>query len=179
MLKIGFGIQTRGRASGIDASYDSRLPMVPYAEKYNVKLALHPNDPSLERLGDVERIMINYENIKKAIYTIKSPMLDITMCQAIYDGEDIYRIIPEMSEKIFFVHFRNVAGNKLCFQETFHDNCEIGMKKAMEFYKKYLPPDTPIRVDRAPLMAGEQSGTSRYTALGRLFAIGYLKGLMQ
>ena len=64
--------------------YDSRLLMVSYAEKYNVKLALQPDDPSLERLGDVERIMINYENIKKAIYTIKSPMFGITMCQAIY-----------------------------------------------------------------------------------------------
>lgn len=155
--------------------------VIPYAEKYNVKLALHPDDPPLERLGDVERIMINYENIKKAIYTIKSPMLGITMCQATYHmmGENIYRIISEMSEKIFFVHFRNAAGNKLCFRETFHDNGEINMKKAMEFYKKYLPCDTPIRVDHVPLMAGEQSGTSGYTALGRLFAIGYLKGLMQ
>ena len=155
--------------------------VIPYAEKYNVKLALHPDDPPLKRLGDVERIMINYENIKKAIYTIKSPMLGITMCQATYHmmGEDIYRIIPEMSEKIFFVHFRNAAGNKLCFRETFHDNGEIDMKKATEFYKKYLPSDTPIRVVHVPLMAGEQSGTSGYTALGRLFAIGYLKGLMQ
>lgn len=39
--------------------------VVPYAEKYNINLALHPDDPPLERLGDVERIMISYENIKR------------------------------------------------------------------------------------------------------------------
>lgn len=39
--------------------------IIPYAEKFNIKLALHPDDPPLERLGMVERIMTNYENIKK------------------------------------------------------------------------------------------------------------------
>ena len=29
--------------------------IIPYAEKFNIKLALHPDDPPLERLGMVER----------------------------------------------------------------------------------------------------------------------------
>jgi len=37
----------------------------------------------------------------------------------------------------------------------------------------------PIRVDHVPLMAGEKQETAGYTALGRLYAIGYLKGIMQ
>ena len=39
--------------------------VIPYAEKYNIRLALHPDDPPLEHLGGVDRIMINYNNIKK------------------------------------------------------------------------------------------------------------------
>ena len=154
--------------------------VIPYAEKHNIKLALHPDDPPIERLGDVERIMISYENIKKAIYTFSSPNLGITMCQATYHmmGENIYQIIPEMKEKIFFIHFRNASGNKFCFRETFHDNGEIDMKKVINLYKTCAP-NVPIRVDHVPLMAGETSSSTGYTALGRLFAIGYLKGLMQ
>ena len=155
--------------------------VIPYAEKYNVRLALHPDDPPLPRLGDVERIMISYDNIKKAIYDIcPSDMLGVTMCQATYKmmGEDLYKVIPLLAEKIFFVHFRNARGDKYCFNETFHDNGIIDMADMINLYKK-CNVDVPIRVDHVPLMAGEDQETAGYTALGRLYAIGYLKGLLQ
>ena len=37
--------------------------VMPYAEKYNVTLALHPDDPPLSNLGNVSRIMISKKNI--------------------------------------------------------------------------------------------------------------------
>lgn len=155
--------------------------VIPYAEKYNVRLALHPDDPPLPKLGGVERIMISYENIRKAIYDIcPSDMLGVTMCQATYKmmGEDLYKVIPLLAEKIFFVHFRNARGDKYCFNETFHDNGIIDMADMINLYKK-CNVDVPIRVDHVPLLAGEDQGTAGYTALGRLYAIGYLKGLLQ
>ena len=154
--------------------------VLPYAEKYNIRLALHPDDPPLEKLGNVERIMINLKNIEKAIGTVKSDCLGLTFCQATYKmmGEDIYSLIPKLASKIFFVHFRNASGNKLCFRETFHDNGDIDMKRAIELYKRYTP-NALIRVDHVPQMAGEGKTIAGYGALGRLFAIGYLRGLMQ
>ena len=155
--------------------------VIPYAEKYNINLALHPDDPPIPKLGNVERIMINYENIKRAIYNVvQSDKLGITMCQATYHimGEDLSKIIPELADKILFVHFRNTRGNKFNFQETFHDNGEIKMANIMKLYKK-CGIDVPIRVDHVPLMAGESEGVSGYTALGRLYAIGYLKGILE
>lgn len=153
--------------------------IIPYAEKYNIKLALHPDDPPLPKLGEVERIMISYENIEKAINIVKSPNLGVTMCQATYlmMGEDLYDVIPKLKDKIFFVHFRNARGNKYKFNETFHDNGEIAMADILRLYKKHNI-DVPIRVDHVPLMAGESQDLAGYTALGRLFAIGYLKGIM-
>ena len=105
--------------------------VIPYAEKYNINLALHPDDPPLEKLGAVERIMISYENIKKAVNIVESKKLGVTMCQATFHimGEDLYEIIPKLSEKVFFVHFRNAKGNKYKFRETFHDNGAIDMAK--------------------------------------------------
>jgi len=154
--------------------------VIPYAEKYDINLALHPDDPPLERLGDVERIMISYENIKRAISIVNSKNLGITMCQATYHmmGEDLYEIIPKLADKIFFVHFRNAVGDKFQFRETFHDNGEIDMADIMRLYKT-CNIHVPIRVDHVPLMAGEKQETAGYTALGRLYAIGYLKGIMQ
>lgn len=154
--------------------------IIPYAEKYNINLALHPDDPPLARLGDVERIMISYENIERAINLVNSPNLGVTMCQACYlmMGENLYKVIPKLAEKIFFIHFRNVTGNKYRFHETFHDNGEIPMADIMRLYKS-LNINVPIRVDHVPLMAGEQQENAGYTALGRLYAIGYLKGILE
>ena len=154
--------------------------VIPYAEKHGIKLALHPDDPPLAKLGDVSRIMISYENIKKAMEIGNSKNLGVTMCQACYlmMGEDLYDVIPKLADKIFFVHFRNVTGNKFKFNETFHDNGNIDMADMMRLYKK-CNIDVPIRVDHVPLMAGEHQETAGYTALGRLFAIGYLKGILE
>ena len=153
--------------------------VIPHAEKHGIKLALHPDDPPLAKLGDVSRIMISYENIKKAMEIGNSKNLGVTMCQACYlmMGENLYDVIPKLADKIFFVHFRNVTGNKYNFHETFHDNGEIDMADIMRLYKK-CGVNVPVRVDHVPLMAGEQQETAGYTALGRLFAIGYLKGIL-
>lgn len=154
--------------------------VIPYCEKYGIKLALHPDDPPLPSIGNTERIMISYENIKKAMNIIKSSNLGVTFCQATYHmmGENLYAIIPELKEKIFFVHFRNSTGNKYCFRETFHDNGDIEMGKILRFYCEQGI-DVPIRVDHVPTMVGENVGLAGYGDLGRYFAIGYLKGLLE
>lgn len=153
---------------------------VPEAEKYGIKLALHPDDPPVPRLGDVERIMISRANIRKAINDIvKSDSLGITMCQANYFimGEDLEDTIREFADKIYLVHFRNTKGQPNHFRETFHDNGDIDMAQLMKIYKKYGV-SVPIRVDHVPTMAGEVSSLPGYDAMGRLFAIGYLKGIL-
>ena len=155
--------------------------VIPYAEKYDIKFALHPDDPPLEKLGNVGRIMTSYKNINHAVNgIIKSDKLGVTMCQATYYmmGEDLFEIIPKLKEKIFFVHFRNAVGNKFCFRETFHDNGQLDMSALIKCYKENEI-DVPIRVDHVPLMSGEKTTVAGYSALGRLYAIGYLKGLLE
>ena len=154
--------------------------VIPCAEKYGIKLALHPDDPPVPRLGDVERIMISKANIKKAVYDIvKSDSLGIAMCQANYYimGEDLEKTIEEFADKIYLIHFRNTTGEPNHFRETYHDNGDIDMAKIMKCYIKNGV-NVPIRVDHVPTMAGEQSTLAGYDALGRLFAIGYLRGIL-
>lgn len=153
--------------------------IVPEAERYEICLALHPDDPPVSRLGNISRIMISFENIKKALLIADSPNVGITMCQATYAmmGENLFEVIPALADRIFFVHFRNVVGEKNCFRETFHDNGMLDMAELLRLYRK-CGVDVPIRVDHVPTMAGEKNDLPGYAALGRLFAIGYLKGLM-
>lgn len=154
--------------------------VLPEAEKHGIKLALHPDDPPVPRLGDVERIMISGENIRKAIFDIHpSDSLGLTMCQANFHimGEDLNWIIDQFREKILFVHFRNTKGQPLAFRETFHDNGDIDMARIMKAYVENGI-DVPVRVDHVPTLAGETSRLAGYDALGRYFAIGYLKGIL-
>ena len=154
---------------------------VPEAEKYGIKLALHPDDPPVPRLGDVERIMINKANIKRAVYdVVRSDSLGITMCQANYFimGEDLEKTIEELANKIYLVHFRNTRGEPNHFRETFHDNGDIDMARIMRKYVE-CGINVPVRVDHVPTMVGEASALPGYDALGRYFAIGYLKGIIE
>ena len=48
----------------------------------------------------------------------------------------------------------------------------------MEIYHK-CGVDVPIRVDHVPTMLGESMANQGYDAMGRFFAIGYLKGIIQ
>jgi mannonate dehydratase len=154
--------------------------VIPYAEKHGIQLALHPDDPPMN-LGNVARIMTNYDNINHAIRGIvQSDNLGITMCQATYHimGEDLYQIIPKLADKIFFIHFRNTTGTISDYRETFHDNGEISMAEIMRLYQQYGI-RVPVRVDHVPTMLGESTVNQGYDAQGRLYAIGYLKGILE
>ncbi len=155
--------------------------VLPWAEKYGVRLALHPDDPPLPKLGDVSRVMISVDHIRRAVREIAdSPYLGLTFCQACYFlmGADLQQVIPEFADKIFFIHFRNVTGTKTDFRETFHDNGKLPMAKLLRLYTD-CGIDVPIRVDHVPTMAGETSVNAGYDAIGRLYAIGYLKGILE
>ena len=154
--------------------------VIPYAEKYGIKLALHPDDPPLPSLGGVARIFTSLDAICRGIGLVDSPNLGVTFCQACYYlmGEDVEQAIHTLADKIFFVHFRNVRGEKTHFCETFHDNGELPMAHLIQVYRD-AGVNVPIRVDHVPTLAHESIEQAGYDALGRLFAIGYLKGILE
>ena len=71
-----------------------------FREKYNINLALHPDDPPRD-LGGVERIMTSADNIDHAVNGIvKSDNLGITMCQATFHimGENLNSVIERFKD---------------------------------------------------------------------------------
>ena len=86
--------------------------VVPEAEKYNIKLALHPDDPPMAKLGDVERIMISAENIKKAIYDISEGELYCIGIEVCYDYKKTYENfwLKKMENSFFIYYFDGKKG---------------------------------------------------------------------
>ncbi len=161
--------------------------VIPEAEKAGVKLALHPDDPPIDNIRGIPRIMTSVEAFKKMLDLYPSPSNGITFCQGSFasmgaegEGVDIPAAIEYFGgrDAIHFVHFRDVRGYKEKFEETFHDDGKTDMYKAMEAYLK-IGYHGPMRPDHVPTMHGDSNEHPGYSTIGTLFAIGYMRGLIQ
>jgi mannonate dehydratase len=156
--------------------------VVPVAEKANVKLAMHPDDPPLSPIRGLGRIMRTLDNYQRLIDMVPSPVNGITLCQGNFTlmTDDLPGAIRHFGEqgKIFFVHFRDVRGTREKFVETFHDEGKTDMRACMEAYRD-VGFDGVCRPDHVPTMEGDDNEHAGYSSIGRLFAIGYLKGLRE
>jgi mannonate dehydratase len=156
--------------------------IIPVAQKAGVKMALHPDDPPLSPLRGIGRILVNAEAFRRVLKIVPSPVNGITFCQANFKlmGEDIKSLVKEFGgqDKIFFVHLRDVAGTRGHFRETFHDNGPTDMTEMLKLYYE-VGFRGPIRPDHAPTLAGEDNRSPGYAMQGKVFAIGYIKGIAQ
>lgn len=156
--------------------------VVPTAEKYEVRLAVHPDDPPVPSLRGIGRILINADAFKRVIDIVPSEFNGITLCQGCFAtmGENVPEMIRYFGgrKKIFFAHFRDIRGNAQNFHEVFHDDGQTDMLEAIKCYRE-VGFDGPIRPDHVPTMHGEDNTNPSYGILGNLFAIGYMKGLIE
>jgi len=156
--------------------------VIPAAEKAGVKMALHPDDPPISPLRGIGRILTSAANYGRILNMVPSPMNGITFCQANFKlmGEDISSLAREWcaQKKIFFVHLRDVEGTRERFRETFHDNGPTDMARMLQIYGE-CGFDGPMRPDHAPTLEGESNDRPGYAIAGKVFAIGYMKGIME
>lgn len=153
--------------------------LLPVAEQAGVTLAMHPDDPPLPELLGRGRIMCSVENFERLMQLVPSPANKICFCQGSFAsmGVDVLDAIHRLGPHIRYVHCRDVAGIPTAFAETFHDNGPTDMVSAIQAYWD-AGFRGPIRPDHVPMYVGEV-GEPGYTMLGRLFAYGYLRGLIQ
>ena len=94
-------------------------------------------------------------------------------------GADIPAAIRQFADRINFVHFRDVEGDADRFVETWHDDGPTDMLAAMRAYERHVGDDVVMRPDHVPTMAGEDNSIPGYHITGKLFAAGYMKGLLE
>lgn len=163
--------------------------VMPEAEKIGMRLSMHPDDPQVDVIQGISRIMNTPDNFERLYAMYPKRCNGVTMCQGNFNnmpGVNIPSLVRKWgSERINFVHFRNVqdlSGVKPSthFTETFHDEGDIDMYEAMKAYYE-IGFDGPMRPDHVPVMSTEIEAGMRggYTTLGNLFAIGYMRGLAE
>lgn len=156
--------------------------IVPIAEKANVKLAMHPDDPPLSPIRGLGRIMRSIDNYQRLLDLYPSPVNGIALCQGNFTlmTDDLPAAIRQFGQqkKIFFVHLRDVRGTVDNFVETFHDEGKTDFLACLRAYKE-VGYEGVLRPDHVPTMEGDSNENPAYSNVGRLFAIGYIKGLRQ
>ena len=154
--------------------------VLPVAEKAGVKLSMHPDDPPLSPIRGVGRIMRSVVNYQRLMDLSDSPMNTITLCQGNFTlmTEDLPSVIRQFGNRISFIHFRDVRGVPEAFEETWHDAGKTDMLACMQAYRD-IGFDGVLRPDHVPTVEGDSNADAGYSAFGRLYAIGYIRGLQE
>jgi mannonate dehydratase len=154
--------------------------VVPVAEDAGVRLSMHPDDPPLSPIRGVPRIMTSVEAYDRMLDIYPSEANSVNFCQGnfVAMGVDIPATIRHFGDDISFVHFRDIEGTAEGLVEVWQDDGPTDMHAAVQAYHD-IGFDGPARPDHVPTMTGEKNETAGYETKGRLFAIGYLKGLIE
>lgn len=156
--------------------------VLPVAEEAEVRLALHPDDPPVQSVRGISRIINSVEAYEKLFDRFPSEANAMTLCQGNFTlmTDDLPAEIVKFGRagRIAFAHFRDVKGTAEHFVETFHDEGRTDMLACMTAYEE-VGYSGVMRSDHVPLMAGDTQTTPGYSDLGRLFAIGYMTGLRE
>jgi mannonate dehydratase len=175
----GAGSSTRARCSTeelwerFDWFLDRALPV---AEEAGVRLALHPDDPPVERIRDTPRLVIRPDLYQRMIDRHPSPACALEFCLgtlAEMPEGDVHDATRQFAGRIAYIHFRNIIGKAPHYREQFVDEGDIDMRRIVEIlreseYQGVLIPDhTPQMTCAAPWHAG------------MAHALGYMKALLE
>ena len=128
----------------------------------------------------VNTVLGTPDGLKRFVEMQASPYHGLNFCQGTVSemlekpGEQIYDVIRYFGsrKKIFNVHFRNIAGGFLNFRETFIDDGDVDMLKAMRVYKE-VGYDGMMMPDHVPSIDGDTGGLQAFA-----FTFGYIKALI-
>lgn len=158
--------------------------IVPVAEEAKVRIACHPQDPAMPpETGwrGVNTVLGTPAGLRRFVEMQASPYHGLNFCQGTVSemlekpGEQIYDVIREFGRrgKIFQVHFRNIRGGFLNFAETFPDDGDVDMPRALRTYQE-VGYRGMIMPDHVPQILGDPLGQKAFA-----FCFGYIQALLQ
>ncbi|MEZ0536461.1 mannonate dehydratase [Caldicellulosiruptoraceae bacterium PP1] len=158
--------------------------IMPTCEQYDVKMAIHPDDPPWS-VFNLPRIIKNFDDLKRLTETVDSPYNGITLCTGSL-GANKENNIPEIiryfgsRKRIHFAHVRNLkfTGDRV-FHETSHLSSD-GSFDMFEIMKALYDVsfDGYIRPDHGRMIWGEKARPG-YGLYDRALGIAYLNGLWE
>lgn len=159
--------------------------VVPVAERSEVKLAIHPDDPPFSILG-LPRVVSTEMDVQEILNSAPSPSNGLCFCTGSFGARpdnDITAMVRRLGDHIHFLHLRNTSrdseGN---FFEADHLDGNTPMEEVVEeilllMNKKGI--SIPMRPDHGHQMLDDlqKSTYPGYSAIGRLKGLAELRGL--
>lgn len=156
--------------------------IMPTCEKYDIKMAIHPDDPAWSVFG-LARIITGGERLKRMVDLVPSPCNGVTLCTGSLGSNpenDIPAIIRSLKGKIHFAHVRNVKHTAPgIFEEAAHLSSDGSLDMYAIMKALYdIGFDDPIRPDHGRAIWGEVSMPG-YGLYDRALGACYLNGLWE
>jgi mannonate dehydratase len=158
--------------------------VIPYAERYDIKMAIHPDDPPFSLYG-LPKLINNAENINRFLSMNTSLYNGLTLCTGSL-GADVHNDLPAMAReyagkgRIHFTHLRNIKHSaQRVFTESAHFS-ECGDLDMYEIVKALYESgfDGYIRPDHGRMIWGEKARPG-YGLYDRALGACYLNGLWE
>jgi mannonate dehydratase len=166
--------------------------IIPVAEDYGVRMAIHPDDPPWSLLG-LPRIVGNETDIEQILNVIDSPSNGITLCTGSFGADyknELIHMAEKFSHRINFIHLRNLTRNEDGdFMEAYHIEGDIdlfGVMRALlteqnrRMENGRMDIRMPMRPDHGHLATPEQDKPGiypGYSLFGRMRGLAELRGL--
>jgi len=156
--------------------------VIPVAEKYGMRLCIHPDDPPFPVFG-LPRIVSNEDDIRWILELVESPANGFTFCAGSLSAgiqNDVVDLAKKFAKKSFFVHLRSTEimenGD---FVEASHLGGRANLIELIRIFEKKNP-NVPMRVDHGKLMLDDvaKNYNPGYSFLGRMFALAQVEGMM-
>lgn len=157
--------------------------VIPEAERSDVRLGIHPDDPPWPIFG-LPRIITNETNIDRMLQIVNSPYNSLTLCSGSL-GADPDNDVPALirkyvkQDRVCFGHVRNIrfTGDDGSFEETSHYDGS-GSLDIVEIMHAYWETGFtgPIRPDHGRAIFGEK-GMAGYCLNDRALGAMYLSGI--
>jgi len=152
--------------------------IIPVAEEAGVTLAAHPDDPPMPTVRSQARLVYQPSHYQTLIDLHTSPRNQLEFCigsiAEMTEG-DVYDAIDQYSsqKRIGYIHFRNVRGKVPTYKETFIDDGDIDMIRALKILKRNRF-DGVLIPDHCPSMSCEAPWHA-----GMAYAMGYMKAALK
>ena len=156
--------------------------IMPVCNKYDIKMAIHPDDPAWSVFG-LPRIINNEKNILKLMNAVDDVHNGVTFCSGSYGTSlenDLPHMIRVLKGRIHFAHVRNL---KFISPTNFEEAAHLSSDGTFDMYEivKALYEtgfDGPIRPDHGRMIWGEVAMPG-YGLYDRALGATYINGLWE
>jgi len=156
--------------------------IMPVCNKYDIKMAIHPDDPAWSVFG-LPRIIINKENINRLMKAVDDPHNGVTFCSGSY-GTNLKNDLPDMIRSLKGrIHFAHVRNLKFHSPDNFEEAAHLSEDGNFDMYEivKALYDigfEGPIRPDHGR-MIWDEVAMPGYGLYDRALGAAYICGLWE